>query len=257
MPIAITRSVPSSIVRCQLTHLAREPIDVARARAQHAEYEAALAAAGYEIRRLPSADELPDSVFVEDTAIALDEVGIIMRPGAESRRAEAASMAHELARYRPLQFITEPGSVDGGDVLRLGRTLWVGLSRRSNAAGAAQLRALTVPLDYDVRTLDVGAALHLKTAVTQVKADTLLANRDWVDVRVLGDWRVIDVDPAEPLAANALWLDPVRDAVVFSTAFPRTADRLTAAGVRVIPVDASELAKAEGGVTCCSVLLPG
>ncbi len=148
MPIAITRPVPQSLARCELTHLARTPIDVARAATQHAAYEAALASMGCELRRLPPADELPDSVFVEDVAIALDEIAIVMRPGAPSRREERASVAAVLSEYRALHAIAAPGTMDGGDVLRMGRTLYVGLSTRTNEDGAHQLARIVEPFGY-------------------------------------------------------------------------------------------------------------
>src|SRR5688572_29484443 len=168
MRIALTREVPPSIVHCELTHLARTPIDLARAREEHAAYEAALATLGCEVRRIAPAPELPDSVFVEDAALVLDEVAVLMRPGAASRRDEVGSVAGALAPYRPLLRIDAPGTLDGGDVLRSGRRVYVGQTPRSNAEGCRQLQALLAPYGYDVRAVAVQGCLHLKTAVTEV-----------------------------------------------------------------------------------------
>ncbi|MEO6445623.1 MAG: arginine deiminase-related protein [Gemmatimonadaceae bacterium] len=251
MIVALTRPVSSSIATCELTHLDREPIDLARARAQHEAYERALASVGCRVISLPELPDNPDAVFVEDAAIVLDEVAVLTRPGAPSRRGEVDAIADSLAAFRHAERINEPGTLDGGDVLRLGRTLYVGLTSRTSAAGVEQLRAIVSTLGYAVETVDVAGALHLKTAVTQVGPNWILANPEWVDVAQFPGYDALVVDPAEPFAANAVY---VNGAVVHSTAFPRTQDTLRAHGVRVIGVDASELAKAEGGVTCCSLL---
>jgi dimethylargininase len=249
--IAITRELSPSIERCELTHLQRTPIDLDRARAEHCEYERCLAELGCKVVSLPAEPELPDSVFVEDTALVLDELAIIMRPGAESRRAETASIAKALAPHRSLCCIEEPGTIDGGDVLRIGKTIFVGLSRRSNAAGVEQLRRIVKPFGYRVGSVRVEACLHLKSAVTQVAADTLLINRAWIDAELLPKMGLIEVDPAEPGGANAL---RIGECVVYPAAFPRTRQRLEQRGLTVRMVTAFELAKAEAGVTCCSLI---
>ena len=249
MLIALTRSVPPSIVECELTHLAREPIDVARASIQHRAYENTLAALGYTVRHLPDEPDMPDSVFVEDTAVVVDEVAVITRPGAASRRAETLSVAQTLRAYRELAFIEEPATLDGGDVLRIGKRFFVGRAERTNDAGIAQLRAHLEPFGYTVEAVSMRDCLHLKTAVTAVSDSVLLMNRDWVD---LPGFECIFVDASEPFAANAL-LTP--RGVVMSAAFPRTIERVRRHGIKVDTVEADELAKAEGGVTCCSLLL--
>jgi dimethylargininase len=251
MITAITRAVSSSITRCELTHVERTPIDLTRARAQHAAYEAALESVGCRVVSLPELPESPDAVFVEDAALVLDEVAVLTRPGALSRRVEVESMRDALLPFRPLRHIEAPGTLDGGDVLRLGRTLYVGETTRTNAAGIAQLRDLIGPFGYSVVALTVAGALHLKTAVTQVAARTILVNPSWIDPSSFAGYDAIEIDPAEPFSANAVF---VNGAVIHSTAFPRTQVLLREAGVRVVGVDASELAKAEGGVTCCSLL---
>jgi dimethylargininase len=251
--IAFTREVSPRLADCELTHVARGPVDVAAAREQHRRYEAALARLGCDVRRLPELPDAPDGVFVEDAAVVFAELAVVTRPGAESRRAEVVSVAAALAALRPLHFVHPPATLDGGDMLVLGRSVYVGASGRTNAAGIDRLRAILAPHDYTVTAVPLTGCLHLKTAATRVADGTLLVNRAWVDPAVFGDAEVIDVDPAEPFAANALL---VGDAVVYPAAFPRTRERLERRGLRVETVEVSELAKAEGGVTCCCVLVP-
>ncbi|HYI00361.1 N(G),N(G)-dimethylarginine dimethylaminohydrolase, partial [Hyalangium sp.] len=197
-------------------------------------------------------ESMPDAVFIEDVAVVLDEVAVLTRPGAESRRAEVLSVAEVLARHRPLRTLEAPGTLDGGDVLRVGRTLYVGQSERTNAAGTVQLRGHVAGFGYEVRPVPIRGCLHLKSAVTQVADDTLLVQPAWVDPVAFAGFRVIEVDPGEEHAANALW---VGGGVVYPACFPRTQQRLEDAGIAVTPVDVSELQKAEGAVTCCSLVL--
>ena len=199
---------------------------------------------------------MPDAVFVEDIVVVLDEVAVMTRPGAVSRRDEGPEVESALARYRKLVRITEPGTLDGGDVLHVGNTLYVGRSGRTNAEGIAQLRALVSSLGYEVNAIDVHGCLHLKSAVTTVGDNTLLGNSAWVDRRAFANHEWIEVDPREPFAGNAL---SVNGGVIFPRAFTRTAEllrrHLEGNRAPLELVDASELAKAEGGVTCCSLIL--
>lgn len=252
--IAYTRPVPPSIARCELTHLAREPIDVARARVQHELYEDALRESGATVVRLPELGDCPDSVFVEDTAIILDDAAVITVPGAASRRAEVQTVREALSAKRQLLAIEPPSTLDGGDVLVLGRQVLVGLTPRSTLSAMQQLRVLLAPLGYEVRGVPVHGCLHLKSAVTQADRGTLVVNPSWVDPGHLpGGFDVIPVDAREPGAGNVLWLGAT---TIVAQEFPRTNARLTAAlDAEVVPVPASELAKAEGGVTCCSLIL--
>lgn len=249
--IAVTRGVSAAFARCELTHLARSPIDVGRARDQHAAYCASLASLGCTVISLPSDETLPDCVFVEDVALVVDELAVMTRPGAASRRAEVAEVARALAAFRPLRHIEAPDTIDGGDVLRLGREVFVGVSTRTTPGAVAQLEAVLHPLGYAVRAVAVEGCLHLKSAVTQIAPDAVLLNPAWVDASLFDAFRIVEVDPTEPMAANALLIG---DGVVYPESFPLTRMRLEAAGVRLHAIDVSEMAKAEGGVTCCSLV---
>jgi dimethylargininase len=249
--IAVTRKVSRNIGSCELTHLGRDKIDVDLAEIQHGQYEACLAELGCRVTSLPAEPELPDSVFVEDTAVVFDEGAIITRPGAESRRPETVSVAEALEKYRKLYHIEPPGTVDGGDVLKIGKKLFVGLSARTNDEGIKQIRSLLSRYDYAVEGVKVTGCLHLKSAVTQVAENTLLINPAWVDERMFKEMALIYIDPSEPFGANALL---VGNTVIYPAAYPGTKRRLESAGITVRTVDVSELAKAEGGVTCCSLI---
>lgn len=253
--IAYTRAIPTSIVRCELTHLTREPIDLDVARAQHEQYEQALRSAGVDVRRLTPRDDLSDSVFVEDTAVVLDEVAVVTRPGALSRRDEVDTVREALGAHRTLATIDAPATLDGGDVLVLGWDVLVGLTARSTISGMQRLRTLLTPYGYEVRGVPVRGCLHLKSAVTRAGEKTLVLNPSWIDPALLPGWEIIPVDPREPHAANVLWLGGT---TIVSEAFERTNAALArATESQLVPVPATELAKAEGGVTCCSLVLQG
>ena len=248
---AVTRAVSPALGRCELSHIERTPIDVALAITQHHQYLRALDAAGCRVLTLPEQAGLPDSVFVEDVAIVLDEVAVMTRPGAPSRRPEVASVAELLRHHRPLEAIEEPGTLDGGDVLRIDRRLYVGQSARSNTDGIAQLRKLLAAHGYAVQGVAMRHCLHLKSAVTALDEHTVLLQPAWVDRGCFADFRIIEVDPGEAHAANVLRID---DALIMPANFPRTRQRLLDAGFKVTAVDVSELQKAEGAVTCCSLV---
>ncbi len=250
-PLALVRAVSPAMARCELTHLERAPIDVALAERQHARYAQTLVALGCRLLELAPEPDLPDSVFVEDTAVVLDEVAVLTRPGAVSRQPEVATVAGVLRAWRPCVTIEAPGTLDGGDVLRIGRTVYVGRSGRSNAAGIAQLGAAIAPFGYRTLPVPVRGALHLKSAVTLVAPDTLLVNDACVDRGHWPDQRIIAIAPEEPAAANAL---QVGRAVLYPASEVRTRERLEAAGLEVIALDVSEIQKAEGGLTCCSLV---
>lgn len=249
---AITRGVSPRLARCELTHRPRLPIDPVRAARQHAAYEATLAGLGCEIRRLAADPERPDCVFVEDTAVVVDEVAVIARPGAASRRGEVPLVAAALGRWRRRVRMTPPATLDGGDVLVAGRRVFVGLSSRTNAAGAAQLSAALRPFGYEVETVAVAGALHLKSAVTEAAPGVLLIDRRRLAAGAFAGFELVDVAPGEGGAANAL---RVGDTLLIAAGFPATRDRLAARGIRLVELANDELAKAEGGLTCCCLLL--
>jgi dimethylargininase len=251
MLTAITRSVSPAIVHCDLSFIERKPIDFARAQEQHHAYELLLAKLGARVISLPAEPDLPDSMFVEDPAIVLDELAVILPMGTETRRREATSLAEELSKYRKLETVRLPGTLEGGDVLRIGRRLFVGLTKRSNAEGIRQLAEILKPYDYEVVAVPVTGCLHLKSAVTYLGENTLLANRTWFDNAPFAGYGWIDVDPAEPHAANAL---AIGGTIIFPAAFRRTHGRIGSKGFRVTPLDISELQKAESGLTCSSLL---
>jgi dimethylargininase len=250
--IAITREVSRSIVNCELTHLERMPIDIQRARVQHAEYEAALKHLGLAVLSLPEERTLADSVFVEDTALVLDECAIILRPGADSRKPETESIAKVLAPYRKLFSIEAPARVDGGDILRVGKQIYIGLSSRSDTNAIEQIQDFLQPYDYEVHAVMVTGCLHLKSAMTQVAEDTLLTNPAWTDKKNFPGMKFIEIDPSEPYAANALMIG---DTILYAKTFPKTRKKLEDAGIKIVDVDADELAKAEGALTCCSLIV--
>jgi dimethylargininase len=249
--VAITRAISPRFNECELTHYEREPIDLTLARSQHHLYEEALRGLGLDVISLPAEADLPDSVFVEDAALVLDEVALLTRPGAASRQAEVDSIAAALTPYRALLRIEAPGTIDGGDILRLGKDIYVGLSTRSNQAAIEQMRAALAPYDYRVTGLPLTDCLHLKSAVTQASADTLLINPAWIDKNHFPGWKFVEVHPDEPSAANIVLLP---NGAIFPAHFPKTQKRLADAGIHLTIVPATEVAKAEGAVTCCSLV---
>ena len=181
MLTAITRAVSPALNDCELEHLERQEIDIAKASEQHREYEECLRSLGASVLSLPAEPDLPDSMFVEDPAVVVNEVAVMTRMGALSRRPESESLALALARFRPLRWLREPATLEGGDVLRLGSAVFAGLSSRSNAEGVAQLAAELSPFGYSVRGVAVRGCLHLKSACCAIGERTILANRAWFD----------------------------------------------------------------------------
>jgi dimethylargininase len=250
--IALTHLPSPHMADCQLTHVAREAIDCERALAQHAQYCRVLAACGVEVRTLDVCGGLPDCAFIEDTAIVLDEAAILCSLGTPSRRAEPAGIEPELRKYREVHHIELPATIEGGDVLRLGRKLLVGQSSRTNAAGIEAMHALVRRYGYDILAVPVGRCLHLKTACTALPDGALVVNPAWLDTTPLSAFELLPVPAAEPWAANLL---PINHRVCLSASHLETAGLVRQRGFEVHPIQLSEFAKAEAGVTCLSLLL--
>jgi dimethylargininase len=194
---------------------------------------------------------MPDSMFVEDPLLVLDEVAIVTRMGSPSRRAESESLAAAISRYRPLRRLQEPATLEGGDVMRVGRDLFVGLSSRTNEAGFAQLRAEAEPLGYLVHPVEVRGCLHLKSACCSLGDGKILANKAWLDAGALHNFHIVEVADDEPGAANVL---RIGDTVLMPASFPHTEGLLRREGLSILTVDISELIKAEAAITCSSVI---
>ena len=252
---AYVRPVSRCIGQCLLTYVQeREPIDYEKAVRQHEGYVRSLEGLGVRVRLLPPAHGLPDAVFVEDTAVVVDEVAVVTQMGARPRRAEVESSAAALARHRTVRRINSDGTLEGGDVVRVGRTLYVGLSTRTNRSGVEQLRRILEPFDYQVRPVEVTGCLHLGTGVSYVGGDAVLANRAWIDISQFEGFEVLETAPGEPWAANTML---VNGTVLMPAGNPRTQEMLEARGVHVSAVDISELEKAEAGLTCLSIRFNG
>ena len=249
--IAITH-VPSPRLEVgERTYVARDPIDFELALNQHAAYEGRLRWCGARVIQLDVNRQLPDCVFVEDTAIVLDEVAVMMSMGAESRRGEPAGIEAELAKHRPIERVLLPATIDGGDVVRSGRALYVGESPRTNAAGVAALRDVVRRYGYTVTPVPVRECLHLKSACSALPDGSFLVNRNWIDVSPLPSARLAQVPPKEPWAGDVL---VIGERIIVADSCPGTADTLRTRGWSVIPAPISEFAKAEGGVTCMSLV---
>jgi dimethylargininase len=249
--IALTHAPSPNLEQCQRTFIAAAHIDHGRAVEQHDAYCRMLRRCGADVHTLDVNRDLPDSVFIEDTAIVLGEVAVLASMGAASRRAEPAGVEPELRKYREIERVEPPATVEGGDVLRVGRTLLVGLSSRTNAAGVEALRAVVRRFGYDVRPVPVRQCLHLKSACAALPDGRLLVNPDWLDPQALGGFGLVHVPDEEPDGANVLLAG---NRVCLPAAHPRTADVVRGLGFDVEAVDVSEFAKAEGCVTCLSIL---
>jgi len=250
MPLAFTRQLSPRIVDCALTHLDRAPIDPDLAAVQHGNYEQALRDAGFEVIRLPYLADDPDAVFVEDTALLLGQHAVITRPGTASRVDETPSTAEGLKPYFEVHQLAG-GTLDGGDVLRIGETLYVGQSSRSDAAGTQALADVVGPLGFQVVPVELGRCLHLKTAVTYAGEGTLLVNPEWVDPAIFQRATPLAVAEDEPFGANIVLAG---DRLIYAAGSPKTAAELRKRGFNIAEVDLSELQKAEAGGTCMSLI---
>ncbi len=251
MLTALTRAVSPTIGSCELTWVPREKIDIERAIDQHHEYEWALAGLGLSVISLPAEPEFPDATFVEDPLVVVDEVAIATRMGALSRRGEAESLASAISAYRPVRRLCEPATLEGGDVMRIGREVFVGLTQRTNEAGIDQLRTELQPLGYGIHQVAVHGCLHLKSACCPLGEGEILANPAWVDLSPFRKYKIVGVAEDEPGAANVLRIE---DTILMPACFPHTENILKRQGYQIRTVDISELIKAEAAITCSSVI---
>ena len=252
MLTALTHEVPPSLAKCELSYLERRSIDYDMALVQHAAYRQALADCGAQVRQLDCNLDHPDGAFVEDTAIVLDQAALLTSMGVASRRAEVDQIASVLTDYRTVHRVAAPATIEGGDVLLVGRTFLVGLTERTNREGVEALATVSHPLGYEVVSVEVQGCLHFKSACTALDDETLLVNREWFDPETLSGWRMVDVDAKESFGANAL---PIGERVLLSASHPRTADKVAGLGFNVQLLDISEFEKAEAALTCLSLLI--
>jgi len=249
--IAIIRPISPAINRCERTHVALQTIDYERANRQHAEYALALERLGADVIRAPALPDMPDGVFVEDAAVVFDEIAIIASSRVTSRREEADSIAELLKTHRTCKRIESPGFLEGGDVLRVDRKVYVGLSTRTNQEGIDQLRAALSPFHYEVQAVAVRGCLHLKTACSYLGRNQVVAHPDWIDINRFDDLEILPVPAGESEAANLL---VVGETVLMPAGFSQTARVIRSRGWTVETLDISELEKAEAGPTCMSIL---
>ncbi|MFN0020601.1 MAG: dimethylarginine dimethylaminohydrolase family protein [Pirellulaceae bacterium] len=250
--IALTHKPSPNMQACERTFVSEVHINVGLAAQQHQAYCAALSDCGAEVTVLDVNWNMPDGAFIEDTAVVLDEVAILCSMGAASRQREPAGIEKVLREFRPIERIELPATLEGGDVLRIGRRLLVGQSSRSNAAGIAAVQQIAGRFGYQVTPIPVQGSLHLKTACTALPDGRLLINPAWIDERTLTDFDLIPIPEAEPWGANVCL---VGQSVILPAAHVQTAKLISRLGFASKPVEISEFSKAEGGVTCLSLLL--
>ncbi len=252
MPLALVREVSPALADCELTYLERQAIDIQLAARQHFAYVRALEELGVNVIRLAPMPEYPDSTFIEDTAVVLDELAVVCRSGVESRLAEARETQIAMVPFRPVAAIQPPGTLEGGDVLRVGRTLYAGRSTRSNDDGIAQLRGLVRSAGYSVVPVDVEGCLHLKTGCSYVGNRSLVIHPKYVDSRAFSGFDLIRVPETEPMGGNIL---KIGDTLIAAASYPGVRSLLESKGFRVKTVVLSEFQKAEAGPTCLSLVL--
>ncbi|MFW6147260.1 MAG: dimethylarginine dimethylaminohydrolase family protein [Thermodesulfobacteriota bacterium] len=252
MTVALTHIISPNIAQCELSFIQRTPIDYDRAVQQHHAYCALLQDCGLEVIELAVNSTHPDSTFIEDTSVVVDEIAVMTRMGPESRRDEVAGIEPVLAGYRTIGHIQAPATLEGGDVLHMGKKVFVGTTPRTNTAGINSLASMLTPFGYQVISVAVQGCLHLKSACTAINEDTLLANPQWIHLAPFKDFRVVSVPEEEPWAANALAIDPY---VCMHAGFTRTIELVQGLGFQIKTVDISELLKAEAGMTCSSIII--
>lgn len=248
---ALTRGVSRTIGDCKLTFMEREQIDVTMATRQHEAYKQCLTEMGVQITSLDLLPEAADAVFIQDTAVVVDEVAVMATMGVKCRAREVESVAEILSSHRPLKRLSPPATLEGGDVVQVGRTLYVGDSGRTNREGIRQLSEILAPYDYEVRPVGVRGCLHLSTGCSYLGRGLMLVNPVWVDAGAFREFEVLEVPETESWAANTI---AVGDTVLIASAFERTRALVEEHGFNVITTDISELQKAEGALTCMSLM---
>ena len=248
---AITHAVSPRIVDCELTFIDRSPIDLELAVRQHDNYCAVLERLGVRVERLSENESYPDSCFVEDTAIVVEELAVICSMGVSSRRGETRLIERELSRYRKTAHIRLPATIEGGDALRIGKKIFVGQTLRTNDQGIEELSKLLRPHGYTIVPVRTKGSLHLKSTCTAIDDETLFVNPEWVELDGLSGFNLVHTPPEEPGSANVL---RVGTAVCVQAGFPQAAELISRFVERVEIIDTSELRKAEAGLTCSSII---
>jgi len=248
---ALTHKVSPDIASCELTYLLRAPIDVELASQQHQAYEAALTRLGVTVKSLSLNEKYPDACFVEDTAVVVDELAVICSMGVASRRGETQLIAEELSAFRELVHISKPATIEGGDVLRIGKQVLVGESGRTNRLGIEALGRILGPLGYKVIPVPTRASLHFKSGCTAIDDETLFLNPDWVETECLKGFDLIFTPNDEPASANVLRIGEI---VCLQADFPKSIELIQRRAGRLEVMDMSELRKAEAGLTCSSII---
>ena len=251
MLFALTHIVSPCIDDCELSFRKRTAIDYEKAVAQHENYCNLLRNFGIEVIELTANFTFPDSTFIEDTAVVVDEIAVLANMGIESRKGEIRGIEPELTKYRKIERIQPPATLEGGDVLQIGRNIFVGNSPRTNQDGINSSRSILEPYNYEVLPVTLKNCLHLKSACTALDEGTLLGNPNWFDVSSFKDFKIISVSEDEPDAANALRL---KDTIVMHAKYTKTIEILKSHGFVVETIDISELIKAEAGLTCSSII---
>jgi dimethylargininase len=251
MLTAFTRAVSPRLAECELTFIDRVPINFERALQQHRQYEQMLGSLGVGVVQIPTDDQCPDSCFLEDTALVLDELAVLTRPGSETRRAEVAGVGPFIRQHREVVEIQAPATLEGGDVLRIGRELFVGITTRTTREGIDALRRHVEPHGYGVHPVVVPGALHLKSVCTAVDQHRILADGTRVDLSPFAGYEVMQVPAEEWMAANVLL---VGNTVCMHSGFRETIGLLQRRGLDVRTTDISEFLKTEAGLTCMSLL---
>lgn len=251
MLLALTHVVSPNIADCELLFLKRSRIDYSLATQQHRDYCNLLSECGLQVIELTLNSSYPDSTFIEDTAVVLDELAIMASMGTESRRGEIGGVEAELAKYRDITRIELPATLEGGDVVRVGAKVFAGISPRTNAKGIESLKQILEPMGYEVIPVGVKFCMHLKSACTAIDDHTLLVNPRWLDLEPFAGFRIISVAEQEPWAANCL---RINNTLYMHVGFAKTIECLQNLGFAMETIDISELLKAEAGLTCSSII---